>query len=66
MNMAEINVKFRLSIGYKDAIQEDIVKFVFADNANTEEINTEIEGYYVEWITGLIDGGWKIVEGEEV
>jgi len=48
-----MKVKFYLSIGYQDAIQEDVVEL---EDGSTDE---QIEEEYQEWKNDLIDGYWK-------
>jgi hypothetical protein len=53
-----LEVKFYLSIGYQNAVQEDVVEL--EDNSTDEQIETE----YQEWKNDLIDGYWRRLEKE--
>lgn len=49
-------IKFFLSIGYSNAVQEEEVEY--PDDVTEEEIKED----YQEWKNGIIDGNWWEVQ----
>jgi len=63
--MKQIEVEFTLSIGDVCSEYKDTFRYEFEDDVTQKKIEEKLEEDWVVWKDNYIDGGWKILKGED-